>query len=582
MKWFKLFIIAIPFSVAGQNITAIEYPNGSPIPVKEATAALGFNVPLKLSLYIADSAAAGLSRRLNASGYLDHHLRLDLEQADSGSYTLLISINAGPEATIRSFKITGEGTDLLLEGVRGLGFINGSPYDEREISSLFGEILTHLEDHGFPFAKLTVSSIRTEYSPDSTSLYADISAQLDHSKRAVISKIEISGNDDTSPSVILREINVKSGDIFKPGNASIITSKLNKLRFFEPVQVPEFYFNERDEGILRINVKETNTNNFDGVIGYIPPGQNEESGYLTGLVNISMRNLFGTGRNFSFKWQQLSRNSQELDLSYTEPWLLGLPLNITPRLYQRKQDTLYVDRVIEVMAEYFAGENFSLTLNFASRSVIPTLFERPVFTVFNSTITTGGIGLRYDTRDDPISPTGGINFFSYFSISNKKINGPAEFITPGQVLQVNLRKITFDLDLYLELFNRNIAAFGVSVREIQGDLLEDSDLFRLGGNSTLRGYREEQFRGNRVAWTNLEYRFLLTRRSYLFAFFDTGYYLLSGDAGRGIPESTAIKTGYGFGMSFETGIGLLSVSYALASGEGFSDGKIHFGIINQF
>ncbi len=582
MKWFNLFLTAIPLSLAGQSITAIEYPNGSPVPVKEATAALGVNVPLKLSLFIADSAAAGLSRRLNASGYLDHTVRLDLEQTDTASFKLSVTINAGPQATIRSLVITGEGADSLLRGVRGLRFIEGSPYDEVELSSLFGEILNGLEDQGFPFAKLTISSIKTEYSPDATSLYATIAVTLDQNRRAVISKIEISGNDDTSPSVILREINIKAGDIYQPAKASLITSRLNKLRFFEPVQAPEFYFNERDEGILKITVKETNTNNFDGVIGYIPPGQNEETGYLTGLVNISMRNLFGTGRNFSFKWQQLSRNSQELDLSYTEPWLLGLPLSISPRLYQRKQDTLYVDRVLELTAEYFAGENFSLTLNFSSRSVIPTLFERPVFTVFNSTITTGGIGLRYDTRDDPISPTGGINFFSYFAISNKKINGPAEFISSGQVLQVNLRKITFDLDLYFEIFNRNIAVFGVSVREIQGDLLEDSDLFRLGGNSTLRGYREEQFRGNRVAWTNLEYRFLLTRRSYLFAFFDTGYYLLSGDTGRGIAESTALKTGYGFGMSFETGIGLLSVSYALASGEGFSDGKIHFGIINQF
>jgi outer membrane protein insertion porin family len=122
----------------------------------------------------------------------------------------------------------------------------------------------------------------------------------------------------------------------------------------------------------------------------------------------------------------------------------------------------------------------------------------------------------------------------------------------------------------------------VSVREIQGDFIEESDYFKLGGNSTLRGYREEQFRGNRVAWSNIEYRYLISRRSYLFAFFDSGYYLVNGDESKKIVETSAFKNGYGFGMSFETGIGLLSVSYALASGEGFSDGKIHFGIINQF
>ena len=85
-----------------------------------------------------------------------------------------------------------------------------------------------------------------------------------------------------------------------------------------------------------------------------------------------------------------------------------------------------------------------------------------------------------------------------------------------------------------------------------------------------------------MAWSNIEYRYLISRRSYLFAFFDSGYYLVNGDESKKIVETSAFKNGYGFGMSFETGIGLLSVSYALASGEGFSDGKIHFGIINQF
>ncbi|MBK6681853.1 MAG: BamA/TamA family outer membrane protein [Ignavibacteriales bacterium] len=466
--------------------------------------------------------------------------------------------------------------------MRSLEFSEGNPYEEIEIQSIFGEILDELEKKGYPFAKIVVNSLGLEISPDSSSSSVQLNVTLEPNLKAVISKIEIVGNENTSADVILREIKVKSGDIFYPENNRLLTSRLNRLRFFEPVPDPEFYFNEGKEGILKITLKETNTNNFDGIVGYIPPAQNEETGYLTGLVNINMRNLFGTGRNFSFKWQQLDRNSQELDLRYLEPFLFGLPLNISPRLYQRKQDTVYVDRFVEVTADYQTGENFSFSATFASQSIIPTLFEKPVFTVYNSSILTGGVGLRYDTRDDPVSPVSGINFFSSFSISNKKINGPAEFITSNQVLQVNLKKINFDFDLFLELFNRNIVALGVSVREIQGDFIEESDYFKLGGNSTLRGYREEQFRGNRVAWSNIEYRYLISRRSYLFAFFDSGYYLVNGDESKKIVETSAFKNGYGFGMSFETGIGLLSVSYALASGEGFSDGKIHFGIINQF
>jgi len=41
-------------------------------------------------------------------------------------------------------------------------------------------------------------------------------------------------------------------------------------------------------------------------------------------------------------------------------------------------------------------------------------------------------------------------------------------------------------------------------------------------------------------------------------------------------------TVFGLGLNIETGIGVLAVSYALGKGDTFSDGKIHFGIINEF
>lgn len=581
MKCFKLLFLFFYTPLFCQSITGIEFSGDRPVEQNELTSALGITFPIKTEIFNLDSLNHRISTRLNSKGYFYHSLTSAVIPKDTTTSKLIVNITAGPRALLKSLKFLG-GSDSLILGMRVLDFSDGNPYDEIEIQSIFFEILDELEKKGYPFAKIVVNSLGLEISSDSSSSSVQLNVTLDPGFKAVISKIEIAGNENTSPDVILREIKVKSGDVYYPENNRLLTSRLNRLRFFEPVPDPEFYFDEGQEGILKITVKETNTNNFDGIVGYIPPAQNEETGYLTGLVNINMRNLFGTGRNFSFKWQQLDRNSQELDLRYLEPFLFGFPLNISPRLYQRKQDTVYVDRFIEITADYQAGENFAFSATFASQSIIPTLFEKPVFTVYNSSILTGGVGLRYDTRDDPISPVSGINFFSSFSISNKKINGPAEFLTTNQVLQVNLKKINFDFDIFLEIFNRNIIALGVSVREIQGDFIEESDYFKLGGNSTLRGYREEQFRGNRVAWSNIEYRYLISRRSYLFAFFDSGYYLVNADEARKIVETSAFKNGYGFGMSFETGIGLLSVSYALASGEGFSDGKIHFGIINQF
>ncbi|KAA0246536.1 MAG: hypothetical protein EDM72_04905, partial [Chlorobiota bacterium] len=99
---------------------------------------------------------------------------------------------------------------------------------------------------------------------------------------------------------------------------------------------------------------------------------------------------------------------------------------------------------------------------------------------------------------------------------------------------------------------------------------------------TVRGYREEQFLASRIAWSNLEYRLMMTQRSYAFLFLDAGYYFLDADLERGILQQEDYIFGYGLGITLETAIGLLGVSFALAEGETFSEGKIHFGIVNEF
>jgi outer membrane protein insertion porin family len=138
------------------------------------------------------------------------------------------------------------------------------------------------------------------------------------------------------------------------------------------------------------------------------------------------------------------------------------------------------------------------------------------------------------------------------------------------------------LGIFRRIFASQVFALSLHARELRGDQLEVSDLYRLGGTNSLRGYRENQFLANRLLWSNLELRQPFTRRSFGFIFFDSGYYLRDQDPEKNIERSSAIKLGYGLGLNIETGFGILSVSYALAKGDSFSQGKIHFGLVNEF
>jgi len=531
---------------------------------------------------IEDSLRTRIASALNERGYYNFSFNnISTEKIDSVKTLLKINITEGIPTLINKIYVSSPDKDSVIVN-NILSQLEKEIFIKTTIESVFSEIIDHYENKGFPFASVKIESV--EFINDSTSNnhFVNLYLSMDDGTKSTIDKIEIAGNDKTKDYVITRAVQIRTGEEYSQKNIDAVPEKLNRLRFFEPVEQPDFYFNSKKEGVLKISVKEKETNFFDGIAGYVPAVNDKESGYLTGFVNVNLRNLFGTGRAASFRWQQENRYSQELELRYLEPWLFGFPFNLEVGLFQRKQDSTYVQRNFEGRLEFLATSEISASVLAAVRSTIPTEQNSKLFTVFNSSAFTSGVNLRIDTRDDFYSPTEGIFFNNTYSYTSKKINGPADFITPTTNTKVTLQRLEFDFVFFKQFFNRQVAALGVHGRELRGDDVELSDLYFLGGTNSLRGYREKQFQGNRILWSNLEYRLLLSRRSFVFLFFDGGYFLRNGDRQKSIPENSSFKIGYGFGLNIETGLGVLVVSFALAKGDSFSEGKIHFGIINKF
>ena len=120
------------------------------------------------------------------------------------------------------------------------------------------------------------------------------------------------------------------------------------------------------------------------------------------------------------------------------------------------------------------------------------------------------------------------------------------------------------------------------LRDFNSGNMDMSDLFRLGGAVTLRGYQEGQFLGSRIAWTNLEYRLLVAPRSYFFGFVDVGYIVRPSISAIHMTSSEQSKIGYGIGVRMDSSLGLIGVSFAFGEGDTFSTAKIHIRLINEF
>jgi outer membrane protein insertion porin family len=127
-----------------------------------------------------------------------------------------------------------------------------------------------------------------------------------------------------------------------------------------------------------------------------------------------------------------------------------------------------------------------------------------------------------------------------------------------------------------------VLAADLHIRDFSSGDMDISDLIQLGGASTLRGYREGQFLGSRIVWTNLEYRFLVAPRSFFYSFIDVGYIVQPDIAAINMMTSEQTKVGYGIGVRLDSSLGLIDVSFALGEGDTFSTAKIHIRLINEF
>ncbi|MFA4923200.1 MAG: BamA/TamA family outer membrane protein [Ignavibacteriaceae bacterium] len=567
-----------------QSLSEIISHGNKIIPVKrliEEISANKINYPIDSSKQIIDEK---LHQLYSEAGYF--HFRLDstttVHSEDSLSAELHLFLTEGEPTNIHQIILSGVDSLNDKNLFREAEYLEGTIFTKQKIESFIEQVFNKLDEEGHPFAKIKIESVSFYTDSSSQKYFADIYLSLNKEKVGKIDRIEITGNSRTKDYVIIRELGLQYHKKYSQKKINEIPKRLNRLRFFDPLAEPQFYFSQKDEGVLQIKVKEKETNNFDGIIGYLPGDTKTGSGYFSGLVNVSLRNLFGTGRAAAFRWQKIDRLSQELELKYFEPWLFDFPFHLNLGLFQKKQDSSFVQRKYSVALDYTATSEVTVSGTFDYEKVIPSLNDYGFISVYDATSISTGLTLKYDSRDDPYSPTEGMYFTNAYVYTRKKINGPAQLITSSTETKVIHQKIIADFNIYYEPFKRQVAALGLHGKELQGSQVEISDMFLLGGTNSLRGYRENQFLASRVAWANFEYRFLLTRRTFVFSFFDVGYFLQRENVALNIPKSLGTKIGYGIGLHIETGLGILNVNFAFAKGDSFSEGKIHFGILNEF
>jgi len=503
----------------------------------------------------------------------------DLKYTSDSSYAdFKISIDENVQVKIGEIILKGNKIATNKELNNIIETKTGDILNSNTLNNDIKDILDYYEKRGNLFAKAEIEDV---------SLYEENKIQklrvvinIKEESNITISNVKIKGNEDTKDKVILRELNLRDDKKITRENMANMKLRLERLNIFERVEDPRIYSipNKKETGLL-ITVKEGNTNTFDGILGYVPPANDKEKGYFTGLVNLSFRNLFGTARRLEARWQQETKATQELELKYAEPFFFNLPLNISGGFLQRIQDSSYTRRKFDAKGDVLFSDKFTFSFSAGVDRIIPPDDSTITFKISDSRILYAGTEIKYDSRDNIFIPTKGVLYHANYIYGDKKIYSK---IINSIEQSYSIQKYSMDIDIFFSFFKRQSLLIRFFAGQLVSGKLEDGDFYKVGGMKNIRGYREEQFRASKFTYGSVEMRYSFSRKGFASIFFDPGYYYRPADILNNITKQEGFIYGYGLGIRLETAIGVIGVSYAIAKEEGILDGKIHFGLINEF
>jgi outer membrane translocation and assembly module TamA len=188
-----------------------------------------------------------------------------------------------------------------------------------------------------------------------------------------------------------------------------------------------------------------------------------------------------------------------------------------------------------------------------------------------------GVRLGYHRVDDPRNPRRGGSLTVDLEQGTKErrfFEQTASADTTRRRETLRQERIEGRARVYIPLLSRQVLAAGVDASVLLSPSYDRSDLFRLGGARSLRGYNEDRFLGSSVGRVLLEYRLQIDRVSYAYAFGDLGY--VERPALGSSEASTDVHPGYGIGIQFGTAIGVVETSYALQPADPSpASGRVH-------
>ncbi len=262
-----------------------------------------------------------------------HECNVDSLQWKSGVVTAFMHI--GPHYTIRNVTIETDSHSNPFNGIRNR-YLN-QPYDSIKMQLAAEDILSTLENNGYPFSQVyTFSTIQSEG--------VDYRLKIVNGPFFAFDTCHIEGDQVIRKSFLEAYTGIKTGSPYNEALFRKANEKLNQLPFLGSERIPQLIFIAGGKAKPYYYIKKKRSDQVNGIVGLAPnttQSGSKSSIVLTGEFALRLNNLMRSAKVLSINWRSFRARSQELRTFISYPYILSKPIGADLSVNYVKFDTLY-------------------------------------------------------------------------------------------------------------------------------------------------------------------------------------------------------------------------------------------------
>ncbi|WP_082603509.1 hypothetical protein [Flavobacterium sp. Root901] len=501
------------------------------------------------------------SNRLSKEGYLDVKT-VETKQINDSTYISFLDLKKrvkyvhiyiGINYPFLNFEETLNDTVII-------------PYPE--IENYLNQKTISAEKAGFALNKIKLKNIRRK----NLIIYADLNFESEK-KRTLNSIILNYANNNSAnffPKGHLKQLNKKYlNKIFNREITKQLYEDINNFEYVSQTKYPEILFT-KDSTKIYAYVEKRKANTFDGFIGF----SNDENKKVTlnGYLDVLLINTLHAGEQFSLYWKSDGNQQKTFNTRLEIPYIFKSSLGIKAQLNIFKQDSTFQNTKTAIDLGYYINYNSKIYLGYQSTesSDIQNTNNAIISDFNNSYFTSTYEYKKTDYGNNLMQKKAFLN--SLIGLGKRDTNSDLETAGPSSQFFVNL-----NAGYNFELNSKNYININSQNFYLQSKNYISNELFRFGGNKSIRGFLENSLQANFASSILTEYRYIVSSNLYINSILDYGIY--QDLTSLSDPKKIKKLIGIGIGTSIQTPNGLININLT-NGGEKIQELQLYNTIIN--